>query len=91
MKLTNINLANAIAVTTAVLWVVCSAFVAAFPVFSASVTKWWLHGMQLSAGGSFHLDVANFIGGGTTLIFSAWVAGYILGWSLALFTPQPQV
>lgn len=88
MKLSRINLANAVAIATGVLWVICSAFVAVLPVFSSRVTKWWLHGIELPSGGSLQLDVANFIRGGATLIFSLWVAGYVLGWSLELFTLQ---
>ncbi len=89
MKMSKINFANAIAVATSVLWVICSAFVAVFPAFSSSVTKWWIHGMDLPAGGVFHLDLANFVWGGATLVFSSWVAGYVLSWSLERFATQP--
>ncbi|MEP7204832.1 MAG: DUF5676 family membrane protein [Candidatus Saccharibacteria bacterium] len=89
MEMSKINFANAIAVATGVLWVICSAFVAVFPAFSSSVTKWWIHGMDLPTGGVFHLDLANFVWGGATLVFSSWVASYVLGWSLELFTTHP--
>lgn len=88
MQISKINLAKAFAVATGVLWVLCSAFVVVFPIFSLSVTKWWMHGMDIFATGSFHLDFANFVWGGATLIVSLWVVGYVLGWSLELFTGQ---
>lgn len=88
MKITKNNLANAIALATAVLWVVCTAFVAFWPSFSYKVTKWWAHGMNLDAAGKFHLTWGNFFWGGITLVISLWVVGYILGWSLEITGKQ---
>lgn len=82
MKITKNGLAGAFAQTTAILWVLCTVFVALWPGFSLKVTKWWLHGMNIDALGKFHLGWGNFIWGGLTLILSAWVVGYVLGWSL---------
>lgn len=79
MKLTKNSLANGLALATAILWVLCSAFVAIFPDFSVTVTKWWMHGMDVS---NFNLSFASFIWGGLTLTASFWVVGYVLGWSL---------
>ena len=79
MKLTKYNLANGLALTTAILWLLCSAFVAIFPDFSLTVTKWWMHGMEVTV---FDLSFANFVWGGLTIVGSFWIVGYVLGWSL---------
>ena len=85
MKLTKNRLAGAFALTTAVLWTICSAFVAIFPDFSYKVTKWWLHGMNIDSLGEFNLSWGNYLSGGLTLVISLWVTGYVLGWSLEIF------
>lgn len=82
MKLTKELLANSFALATAILWVLCSAFVFILPGFSMTVTRWWLHGMQVDQLGPFSLNPTNFILGGATLIISLWITGYVFGWSL---------
>lgn len=79
MKLTKNNLANSLALATAILWVLCTGFVAIFPDFSHTVTRWWMHGMEVA---KFNLDWGNFVWGGLTITASFWVVGYVLGWSL---------
>ena len=88
MKLTKNKLASAFALANAVLWTLCSAFVAVFPAFSYKVTKWWLHGMNIDVLGDFNLGWSNFLWGGLTLVVSFWVVGYVLGWSLEIFSKQ---
>lgn len=85
MKLTKHNLANGLALATAILWVICSAFVAVFPDLSLKVTQWWMHGMELEA---FSLGLGNFVWGGLTLVGSFWIVGYLLGWSLEYVNKQ---
>jgi len=82
MKYSATKIANAFALTMSILWVLCSAVVWLFPKFSLLVTKWWMHGMNLSVMGSWHLNVGNFLLGGITAVVSAWVTGLVLGWSL---------
>jgi hypothetical protein len=84
MKYEKVILANAFALTTVVLWVLCTLVVAIFPDFSLSVTKWWMHGMNIFVMGSWNLDVTNVLFGGITLAISAWVTGYVLGWSFEI-------
>lgn len=81
MNLEKITLANAFALTVAIVWVVCSAFVFLLPVLSMTITSWWVHGLNLSPLDSFKLDLANFLLGGITLTLSFWGVGYIFGWS----------
>lgn len=79
MKLTKNTLSNGFALATAILWVVCSVFVATFPGFSNTITQWWMHGMEVAP---YEITLSSVIWGGLTLMASAWLSGYILGWSL---------
>lgn len=81
MKLEKTTIANALALTTAIIWVVCSAFVFLLSDLSMTITNWWVHGLNLSVLGSFKLDLANFLLGGITLTLSFWGIGYVFGWS----------
>lgn len=81
MKLTKNNLANGIALATAILWILCSALVSVLPDFSLTVTKWWMHGMDIA---TFNLGWSNFALGGLTITASFWLIGYVLGWSFEL-------
>lgn len=82
MKLEKMALANAFALTTAIAWIACSAFVFLLPDLSMTIASWWMHGLSLSPFGSFKLDLTNFLLGGITLTLSFWGLGYIFGWSL---------
>ncbi len=71
MKKEKIVLANALALTAAILWVVCSLLIAVFPAFALTVTTWWMHGLALSAMGTWNLTWSNVLLGGETLIVAA--------------------
>lgn len=81
MKTNTTKLANAFALAMMVLWIICSLFVWLLPDLSLQITSWWMHGMDLSAMGSWHLTVGNFLLGGITAVISAWVTGWVLGWA----------
>lgn len=81
MKDNTIKLANVFALAMAILWTLCSVFVWLLPDFSLQITSWWMHGMDLSAIGSWHLTVSNFLLGGITAVITSWVTGWVLGWS----------
>ena len=52
MKSNTTKLANAFALTMAILWVACSAVVWLLPGFASQVTEWWMHGMDISVMGN---------------------------------------
>jgi hypothetical protein len=81
MKLKKKILAKTFALATAIFWLLCSAFVLLFPDLSMSITGWWMHGMNISVMGNWNLNFTNFLLGGITMTASAWVSGYIFGWS----------
>lgn len=80
MKQEKIVLANAFALTIAILWVVCSLLIAIFPAFTLTVTAWWMHGLALSTMGTWHLTWGNVLLGGLTLVVVAWLSAYLFGW-----------
>ena len=82
MQLTRQNLSKSFALTTGVLWILCSGFVAIFPDISRGVTRWWMHGMELSG---YNVTLGSFMLGGASIVASAWLTGYILGCSLQMF------
>lgn len=81
MKLDKIVLANTFALVSAILWVVCSAVVWVLPQLSLLVTRWLVHGLNISVLGSWNLNLSNFLLGGITLIASMWVTGWVFGWA----------
>ena len=81
MKLEKQVLANAFCLATVSVWVLCSLLVALLPKFSMRVFSWWMHGMDVSVLGNWNLTWSNFLLGGLTLAFSAWVTGWIFGWA----------
>lgn len=81
MKFEKTALANSFALATAILWTLCTAFVLVLPVFSTTVIQWLMHGMDISTMGGWNLTLGSFVLGGASITLSAWVAGWILGWS----------
>lgn len=81
MKLDKMVLANAFGLATAVLWTLCSAIVWLLPGFSLTVSRWWMHGLDIGVMGSWSLTWTNFLLGGATIVISAWVTGWVFGWA----------
>ena len=81
MKRNKTVLANAFALATAILWTICSLFVILLPGPSMTVTKWWMHGLDITVMGDWGLNLTNFLLGGLILTASAWLSGYVFGWS----------
>lgn len=80
MKLDKTILAKAFGLTTAIFWIACTAVIWMLPNLSLEVTRWWMHGLDISVMGSY-LTLANFLLGGLTLTGSAWATGWVFGWS----------
>lgn len=82
MKLNKYTLANTLAITTGILWVLCALFVTLLPKLSLQITSLWLHGLTIDTLGSWNMTLAGFGLGGLLLILSAWISGYTFGWVL---------
>jgi len=81
MKDKKMAVANSFALAMAVIWIICSIAVWLLPDLSMAISNWWMHGLDMRVMGVWNLTLANFIMGGLTAIVSAWLAGWILGWS----------
>ena len=81
MKLESMALANAFALTTAIVWTVCYLFLWFLQDFSATVSQWWMHGRDVSVLGSMDLNWQTFLYGGLSLTLVFWLIGYVFGWA----------
>lgn len=76
---------NALAVTTAIVFVVCRLLVGLFPDISFSVAESWFHGIELGKAGAWNLTISSFILGLISSTITAWIVGYIFIKSYRLF------
>ena len=77
MKIEKMTFANALALTTLILWVACAIIIALSPSLYMQTGGWWVHSVlrkPMMTMGSFSL-------GGITMVAVAWVTGFVFGWS----------
>ena len=78
MKHSKMAMANALALWAGIVWVICSVGVTVFPGLKLLI-GWWFHLVDVSnVGRAVTMD--GFLGGGITLMISAWLAGWLFGW-----------
>lgn len=85
MKNNKIIYANTFAVTVAFVWVICTLGVAFLPDLSLTMSKWFMHGLDMTVMGIWKVTLNGFILGGLVLIIFGWISGYVFGWSLDYF------
>lgn len=86
MKHPPVPTANAAAITTAVIYVVCrTAFVVA-PDLAMSIGQSWFHGIDISRISALNLSTESFVLGIVSVTIGAWLAGYLFSWVYNLFT-----
>lgn len=78
-------LANALAGTTAIVFVVCRVLVALFPDAFFAIAQSWFHGIELSQLGSGNLTMPSFILGLISATVTAWLIGYLFARIYKLF------
>lgn len=71
------SIPNALAATTAIVYVVCRVLIGLFPDVSFVVAQSWFHGIELSQLGERNLTVGSFVLGIISSTVTAWVVGYI--------------
>ncbi len=77
MKHSPVPTANAAAVTTAIIYVVCrTAFVVA-PDLSMSIAQSWFHGIDISRISALNLSTESFMLGIISATIGAWLPGYL--------------
>lgn len=68
---------NALALTTAIIYVLCRILVGLFPDASFVIAQSWFHGIELTRLGAWNLTLESFILGIISSTITAWVVGFI--------------
>lgn len=76
MKHDPMTTANALATTTAVIFVACRILVGLLPDLSFTVAQSWFHGIQLAKLSSWDLTLSSFFLGLITATIGAWLVGW---------------
>lgn len=79
MKHDPMTTANALATTTAAIYIACRVLIGLFPDLSFAVAQSWFHGIEIQKLGSWSLDMGSFVLG----LVSITVTGWLLGWCFA--------
>ena len=80
MKLDKMAIANAVALWSAIAWVVCAGLVIVFPGLYGLVSRWWIHWLDLSKLNPAVMTLPKFVGGGATFVAVGWLSGWLFGW-----------
>lgn len=88
MHINKMLIANAVALTTTFVWIVCSLGVALFPRWAYQINLWWTHGMYASPMGDYRVTLLSFFLGGFLLVGFSWITGYVFGISLEMFAKK---
>ncbi|MDO8573482.1 MAG: DUF5676 family membrane protein [Candidatus Daviesbacteria bacterium] len=85
MKTQSYAIPNALAVTTAIIFVLCRILVGLFPDISFSIAQSWFHGIELGKAGAWNLTFGSFVLGLISSTITAWIIGFIFIKVLRLF------
>ena len=77
MKVQSYAIPNALAVTTAIIYVLCRVLVGLFPDISFAIAQSWLHGIELSQLEAWNLTFVSFVLGIISSTITAWIIGYL--------------
>ena len=88
MKTGKMVLANAFALTIGIAYVVCRLLVSLFPELFMQITKSWFHLIDLTRISGAELSLNLFVLGLISSVVSAWLFGYLLGWSIEYFSKK---
>ncbi|MBI4059222.1 hypothetical protein HY404_03205 [Candidatus Microgenomates bacterium] len=76
MKLNELAWANASAIVTGLIYVVCAAAVAFLPDFSKALAESWFHGLDLNQIWT-GTPRSNFVLGLVSAMIGTWLVGYV--------------
>lgn len=79
MKLDTMAIANASALSSAILWTVCAVGVALFPSLLETIREWIMHGSV--ATNALEVTFSSYLLGGLAVVVISWVWGYVFGWA----------
>ncbi len=77
--------ANAVATTTAVVFVACRFLIGLFPEISFTIAQSWFHGIELTKLGSWNLTLSSFLLGLISATITAWLVAYLFAASYNWF------
>lgn len=77
MKNQSYALPNALAVTTAIVYVLCRLLVGLFPDISFTIAQSWFHGIAFGKLDSLNLSIGSFLLGIVSSAITTWIIGYI--------------
>ena len=77
MKTQSYAIPNALAVTIAIVFVLCRVLVGFFPDISFGIAQSWFHGIELGKAGAWNLTMSSFVLGLISSTITAWIVGYI--------------
>lgn len=77
MKTQSYAIPNALAATTAIIFVLCRVLVSFFPDIFFAVAQSWFHGIELGKAGAWNLTLGFFILGLISSTITAWIVGYL--------------
>ena len=82
--------ANALATTTAGIYVVCRVLIGLFPDLSFTIAQSWLHGVQLTKLDTWSLTMPSFFLGLITATIGAWFVGWCFAHCYNFFSKQKE-
>ncbi|OGK10759.1 hypothetical protein A2767_06250 [Candidatus Roizmanbacteria bacterium RIFCSPHIGHO2_01_FULL_35_10] len=85
MKTNKMVLANAFALTIGIVYVVCRILVSIFPELFLQISRSWFHIIDLTNAGQADSGSGLFVVGLISSVVTAWLFGYLLGWSIEFF------
>lgn len=77
--------ANAVAATTAVVFIVCRLLVGLFPDASFTIAQSWFHGIALTKLDSWNLTAESLVLGLVSATITAWLLGYLFAYTYNWF------
>lgn len=77
--------ANAVAVTTVAIYVVCALAIVLFPDLSIGIAQSWFHGIDITQLQAFNVTPGSFVYGLVTATIGAWAVGYFYAFVFNMF------
>jgi len=87
MMITKKALANALALTATLYWIIEYLLFLLLPASSVILRRVWLSLITLGQG-DYLAELLIFFIGGPIFIISAWILGYVFGWSIEYFSKR---
>jgi hypothetical protein len=88
MKITKISIANALALTTVFVWLVCSLGILFFPYPSYMMGQLFAHGRIGFTMMQWNVTFSGVFFGSLISIFFSWIVGYVFGCFLEYFSKK---